>query len=447
MANLPNRVASLLSAIFNDTDLQESGRQENFEISTEGVDLLQFYVDPNQLPCSVVFGPFQIPPENQERSISVALESIDNGSKDNLDVDEVLCGIETNNGLNQPGYICTLDDQCIFAQAQPLPLHGGRPSSSSTYVYVLTDEIGLIQGYNQTGLFNQEMSDGELTIELFSIANHELTSFTSQLEIDESLGIITESSCYASCGTYSLDFYCVDFDLALTKRVVGGPIFSIGDTVEYLISVINQGSVPAFDILVRDIILDGISYVTDMNDNWNVNAESMPIEVIALEDSLILSIQMIIENPASLSSILNLAEIIFTTDEDGEDEPAFDQDSTPDNEDPKEDDIDEAGILVQEALCDFSFDFMIEDNRPYCDGKDIDVVVIASSNNGPVSYTWRFNGDTMSRSEILSIDNPQDEDFGTYIFTISDMMNCGGSYEVVVNQYWKKEAVASMISN
>ena len=414
--------------------------QENFEITVEDGNPIQFFVDQEQLPYAAIFGPFTIPEDRQERALQFSLRSIDNGLGDELLVTEVLCGITTNNGLNQPGFLCATDDQFLFAQAQPPPVSGNR-QQGGTYVYVLSDVDGLIRGVNQTGLFDLIDDGGSFRIELFSIANHEVGSFMDGINLGDPLEFMIASSCFASCGSYELDFACTDFDLALTKEVVGSDVFNIGDTVEYLITVINEGLVPAYEIIVSDIVPEGLLFLPEINPQWDEQAQSLPIETIAPGDSEVLSIKMIVENPAILIEIENIAEITFAADEPDGTTLAFDIDSTPDNDNGREDDISSAEIIVLQALCDATFTAELSDNGPFCVGQAIELRAQAASDNGALTYSWVLNGVQVSNAPEINISNPTAGDYGLYTLEITDPMGCTANMSVNV-----QEAVEERIS-
>ena len=405
--------------------------QENFEITVEDGNPIQFFVDQEQLPYAAIFGPFSIPADRPQRALQVNLRSIDNGVGDELLVSEVLCGVETNNGLNQPGSMCTVDDRFLFAQAQPPPVNGSR-HQGGTYVYVLADSDGLIRAVNHTGLFNQIDDDGTYQIELFSVANHEIDSFIGEISIGEPLEMMVSSSCVASCGSYAVELSCTGFDLALTKEVVGSDIFSVGDTVEYLITIINEGLVPAYEVVVRDIVPEGLRYVPELNPQWDDQANSLPIEVISAGDSTVLSIRMIVDVPALIIEIENIAEIIFATDSPNGTDIAFDLDSTPDNENDREDDISSVDIIVLQALCDASFAAELIDNGPFCIGQAIHLQAEASSENGRLTYSWQRDGDPISNASEIDISNPNTADYGLYTLIVTDPMGCTATMSINV---------------
>jgi len=421
-----------LLTTFRDLQVNSTGvLQENFEISVEEGTPIQFFVDREQLPYAALFGPFTIPPNRANRALQVNLRSIDNGVGDELLVSEVLCGVATNNGLNQPGFICDADDQFLFAQAQPPPVSGAR-QQGGTYIYVLSDSNGLIRAINHTGLFNQVDDAGSYTIELFSVANHEVDSFIDGIQLGEPLSLLISSSCFASCGSYTLQFACTDFDLALRKEVVGSDLYNVGDTVEYLITVLNEGGVPAYGIIVYDLIPEGLLFLPELNPQWDAQAQSIPIETILPGESVELSIRMIVETPALLIEIENVAEITFATDIPNGTMPAFDLDSTPDNDDAREDDISSVGITVLQALCDASFTAVLIDNGPFCAGQAIELVAEARSDNGALTYSWTLDGIEISDAGQISIPNPATTDYGLYALEVTDPAGCTANMSINV---------------
>lgn len=417
---------------FDDLQVDDSeALQENFEITVEEIPPIQFFVDQEQLPYTAIFGPFSIPEDRAQRALQLALRSIDNGIGDEVLVSEVLCGVATNNGINQPGFMCTVDDRFLFAQAQPPPVNGER-HQGGTYVYVLADQSGLIRGVNHTGLFNQIDDDGSFRIELFSVANHEVDSFIREISIGEPLEVMMSSSCVASCGSYAVVLSCTGFDLALAKEVVGSDVYNVGDTVEYQITIINEGLVPAYQVVVSDIVPEGLRYVPELNPQWDEMANSLPIEVIAVGGSTALSIRMIVDLPATIIEIQNIAEIIFAAEIPNGTAPAFDLDSTPDNEDTIEDDLSSAGIIVLQALCDATFTAELIDNGPFCTGQPIELLAEAQSTNGRLTYSWELDGVPIANASEITISDPRTTDYGLYTLVVTDPMGCTATMSINV---------------
>ncbi len=133
------------------------------------------------------------------------------------------------------------------------------------------------------------------------------------------------------------------FDLALVKLLGDGqePYVEPGDTVLFTIEVINQGMIAADGILVADYIPDGLNFNAALNPGWNatsygavtalsVAGGELPAGGLAPGASVTVDVYLIVDNPINPGvGLLNFAEIITATDENGA--PQVDIDSDPDN--------------------------------------------------------------------------------------------------------------------
>ena len=61
------------------------------------------------------------------------------------------------------------------------------------------------------------------------------------------------------------------FDLAIVKKHIGNSIYSPGDTVTFNLTVMNQGTVPAFDVQITDYIPTGMTLA---DATWNLTGNS-----------------------------------------------------------------------------------------------------------------------------------------------------------------------------
>lgn len=100
------------------------------------------------------------------------------------------------------------------------------------------------------------------------------------------------------------------FDLALRKIVMPSSTFSPGDTVTYMITVYNQGSVNASNIVVRDIISE---HMTFADASWT-GGEFVVSTLDAGEDTSIMLLTMIDADFLG-DSIINNAEIVSADNE------------------------------------------------------------------------------------------------------------------------------------
>ncbi len=172
------------------------------------------------------------------------------------------------------------------------------------------------------------------------------------------------------------------FDLALIKEVASGqqmPV-EIGDVLEFVITVTNQGTLDAYNIEVVDYVPTGLTVI---DGDWNVGA--VPSEYFTTFAGPLLpgeSVQIPLTTMVNVDAIggvnQNFAEISSADDDtDPNNEPPTDFDSTPDN-DPTddgdytdnatdnsngdEDDHDPADFFVQ--LFDLALDKALNGNVP-----------------------------------------------------------------------------------
>jgi len=140
-------------------------------------------------------------------------------------------------------------------------------------------------------------------------------------------------------GNMTIDFGFVQiFDLALIKTVASPGPFVPLDDVTFTITVTNQGTIAAQNIVINDYIPAGLV----LNDAaWTANAgianNNSPLGPIAPGASTSIDITFTI---IGIDPIINIAEIASA--EDGNGNPGNDQDSTPDNDpadDPVTDDV------------------------------------------------------------------------------------------------------------
>ena len=216
------------------------------------------------------------------------------------------------------------------------------------------------------------------------------------------------------------------FDLALIKTLNPTqtvPV-TIGSTVNYDITICNQGAVDAYNVEVVDYIPTGIT-VTDPN--WTVGGtpdeyfQTISGPLVAGACTTINMVTTINSIPPS-GSYTNHAEINRSEDVNGNNPP--DIDSTPDN-DPSndgpitddetmnansdEDDHDPAEIPVVEVKCEVS------SNSFVCPETALEIIEIGMDNQ---AWNWSGpNGFTASTKE-LTIDPPI---AGTYFVTVTDI--------------------------
>ena len=149
-------------------------------------------------------------------------------------------------------------------------------------------------------------------------------------------------------GRFLIDTMCADtvmainygscmFDLALKKEDVNIPNpLRYGDTVELRIVVYNQGSSPATKIVVNEYLPSGFGFIPALNSPWsNIGGglyKSIVSDTLLMGESdtmsLFLTVQMT-SDPAN--GYTNYSEISSFQDTLGNDQSAYDVDSTPDD--------------------------------------------------------------------------------------------------------------------
>jgi len=157
-------------------------------------------------------------------------------------------------------------------------------------------------------------------------------------------------------------------DLALTKSLPAGAPATVaaGDAVAFEITVFNQGTTDAYNVLVNDYVPAGYTFALAGNPGWgDIDANGHPDYTfagpIAPGASAVATINLTVVDPYSGEDLLNWAEIAGSEDENGD--PVMDADSTPDddptndgpyedddtdNTNGDEDDSDPAGVIVPE---------------------------------------------------------------------------------------------------
>lgn len=139
------------------------------------------------------------------------------------------------------------------------------------------------------------------------------------------------------------------FDLALEKTLVPGQDYDvdIGDEVSYFITVTNEGAFAASEIELVDHIPAGLELSPDAI-GWTLNPNGDAYytydQTLAPGETVSIEIILTVVYGASNQVITNVAEVTQVTDSNGI--PAMDVDSTPNNGNSDEDDIDEQQIQL-----------------------------------------------------------------------------------------------------
>ena len=105
--------------------------------------------------------------------------------------------------------------------------------------------------------------------------------------------------------------------------------------------------------------------------------------------------------------------------------------SSPGNEVDGEDDRDSEEIIILENLCAATFD-IDAGNEPVCAGKPMILMADVNSGAFPMNYTWRFNGEIVSRDSVYILEDHNGSHYGTYSLTVRDANNCTGTEFITI---------------
>ncbi len=162
-------------------------------------------------------------------------------------------------------------------------------------------------------------------------------------------------------------------DLSLTKTVDNATP-DVGENITFTVTVANAGPDNATGVRVRDVIPNGLQFVSaaTVSGFYNASLGIWDIGSIPAAGNATLTITV---TPTSTQMVTNTAEVIAA------DQP--DADSTPDNNDPNEDDQD--SVMIGPQQIDLSLVKDVDDNRPNV-GDTIEFVITVS-NAGPSPAT------------------------------------------------------------
>ncbi len=174
------------------------------------------------------------------------------------------------------------------------------------------------------------------------------------------------------------------FDLALDKTLLSAGPFVPGSTVEYTISVTNEGTLDATNIEVTDYIPMGLNYVSG---GWTVsgNLATQTIASLAKGATETLTITFMVDIDFQATSINNCAEISGASNVLGQP----DVDSTPDQNDMNdvagEDDFDCEPITIDQTF-DLTLDKTLLSAGPFVPGSTVSYT-ISVTNEGTLDAT------------------------------------------------------------
>jgi len=236
-------------------------------------------------------------------------------------------------------------------------------------------------------------------------------------------------------------------DLALIKQLVTEGVIFEGDTIEFSITVYNQGSVATSDVLVYDHIPAGLTFINniEVNEGWILENASLVAftisELLPPGESIEIMISFI-ANGGDLTGedYINVAEVGDIIDDNGIDVSTEDIDSLPDddnendnggvvdgttddainNEGGDEDDADPASVCIVDYFCPQDFEVPSCSDQTTIDaefqmwldsfrGENCDVTsVFADSYNAPdgcggsIEVTFRVFSKDVSNQILLN---------------------------------------------
>ena len=136
-------------------------------------------------------------------------------------------------------------------------------------------------------------------------------------------------------------------DLALIKTYSGSGLpVQWGDTVEFSINIINQGTNPTIDILITDYMPEGMTFLSMNEPEWQLNQQNDPEylyrDTLLPNQSFNASLFLKVDSNTQLRHLINFAEISDFKDIHGNKAP--DIDSNPDNLDKNDGEVDDDKI-------------------------------------------------------------------------------------------------------
>jgi len=160
-------------------------------------------------------------------------------------------------------------------------------------------------------------------------------------------------------------------DLALTKTV-DDPTPNVGQQIAYTVVVTNEGPQPAVGVRVEDVLPAGVTYVSNSLDGaYSDGTGIWDIGAILSGGTTSLTIWATVDSPAVITNIVQVNRNFH-----------YDPDSTPDNDNPSEDDQDEAVITPQQADLE-----LVKDGPEYVVAGANATFTITVTNRGPDAAT------------------------------------------------------------
>ena len=209
-------------------------------------------------------------------------------------------------------------------------------------------------------------------------------------------------------------------DLALTKSVDNATPY-VGSQIAYTIVVTNEGPQPASGVLIEDVLPAGLTYVSNnVGVAYNPGTGIWDIGLMLSGWSRTLTIWATVDVPGLIT---NVAQV--------NNNEHFDIDSTPDNDDPLEDDQDEV-VINGQPLVDVELDKIVD--KAQADPFENVVWTVTVTNKGPSPATGLTVSDPLPVNWVYVSDSSGAYDTNTSIWTIGTLP-AGGSTSLAITAY------------
>jgi len=203
-------------------------------------------------------------------------------------------------------------------------------------------------------------------------------------------------------------------DLEVTK-IVSNSAPDEGDTITYTVTLANNGPDPATNVVITDLLPAGVTYSSDTPSQGTYVSGTGLWSVGTLNNgaSATLTISASVDVGTATQTIVNTAELT------GVDQA--DLDSTPNNNQPAEDDQDSASLTVRGA--DLAVTKIVDDSAP--NEGDTITYTVTLTNNGPDTATNAVITDLLPGGVTYSSDTPSQGTYvsGTGLWTVGSLVN------------------------
>ena len=209
-------------------------------------------------------------------------------------------------------------------------------------------------------------------------------------------------------------------DLALTKSV-DNPTPYLGSQIAYTVVVTNEGPQPAVGVLIEDVLPAGLTYVSNsVGAAYSPGTGIWDIGLMLPTWSRTMTIWATVD---ATGPITNVAQVNHNEH--------FDIDSTPDNDDPAEDDQDEV-VIDGRPLADVELDKTVD--KAQADPFEHVVWTVTVTNKGPSAATGLTVYDPLPANWVYVGDSSGAYDTNTSIWTIGTLP-AGGSTSLAITAY------------